>query len=66
MTNPYAGSGDTGSGDTGVDLSGHVTGNPIRAGVGGSVTVGHTWFIIVGALILLWLFGGVLFRHIRM
>lgn len=66
MTNPYSSSGDTGSGDTGVDLTAHTTGNPIRAGVGGQVTVGHTWAIIIGALIILWLLGGGVFRKIRM
>jgi amino acid transporter len=29
-------------------------------------TVGHTWVIIIGALALLWLFGGIVFRSVRM
>lgn len=64
MTNPYQSSGDSGSGDTGVNLDPHITGNPIGKGIG-SVTVGHTWAIIVGALVLLWLYA-VVFRNIRM
>jgi hypothetical protein len=62
-------SADTGSGQTGVNLSAHVTGNPIPgggAGAGANVTVGHTVLLILGALALLWLFGGVLFKSIRM
>jgi hypothetical protein len=59
--------GDTGSGDLGVNLTAHATGNPTRAaGAVGKVTVGHTWIIIVGALALLWLFGGGIFKSIRM
>lgn len=65
MTNPYQGSADYGTnGD--ANLSAHVTGNPIAAGASGQVTVGHTWFIIVGAIIILWLLGGGVFRNIRM
>lgn len=64
MTNPYQSSGDSGSGDTGVNLDPHITGNPISRGIG-SVTVGHTWLIIVAALVLLWLYA-VAFRKIRM
>jgi len=29
-------------------------------------TVGHTWVIIVGALGILWLLGGVAFKSVRM
>lgn len=68
MTNPYYSSGDTGSGEVGVDLDAHATGNPIRGANRGmaSVTVGHTWLIIVLALGLLWLLGGHFFKAIRM
>jgi hypothetical protein len=66
MTNMYQSSADTGSGDVGVNLGAHTTGNPISAGVTGKVTVGHTWLIIVVALILLWVLGGGVFRKIRM
>lgn len=56
-------------GGTGVHLDAHATGNPIPS-IGGSasanVTVGHTWLIVVFALVLLWLFGGAIFRKIRM
>jgi hypothetical protein len=65
MTNPYQSSGDVGS-DGSPDLSAHITGNPFRSGVSGSVTVGHTWVIIVGAILILWLLGGGVFRKIRM
>lgn len=68
MTNPYNSSGDSGSGELGINLDPHATGNPIR-GAGArtaSVTSGHTWLIIVGALIVLWLLGGGAFRSIRM
>lgn len=57
----------TGSGTDGVDLSGHVTGDPIRqGGRGGSATRGHTFLIVAVALLLLWLFGGKLFKSVRM
>lgn len=61
-------SGDTGSGDTGVQLGAHVTGNPIPTGgsIGGNVTVGHTIVIVLGALALLWLFGMGPLRSVRM
>lgn len=57
-----------GSGAVGVNLAPHVTGNPFDDAVSGSasVTVGHTWIIIVGALALLWLLGAGVFRSIRM
>lgn len=29
-------------------------------------TMGHTWVIIVGALVLLWVLGGIAFRTVRM
>jgi amino acid transporter len=29
-------------------------------------TVGHTWVIIVGALAILWVLGGFVFRSVRM
>lgn len=60
-------SGDTGSADTGINLDGHLTGNPIpQAGISANVTVGHTWLIIVGAVALLWLLGGTVFKSVRM
>jgi hypothetical protein len=60
-------SGDTGSGAVGVNLNAHATGNGTpAAAVSANVTVGHTWVIIVGALALLWLFGGGVFKSIRM
>lgn len=64
----YQSSADTGSGELGVDLNPHATGNPIRGGAEklASVTSGHTWLIIVAALGLLWLLGGGVFRGIRM
>ena len=55
-------SGDTGSGQTGVTLSGTVPG----AGFGANVTVGHTVLLILGAVALLWLLGSVVFKSIRM
>lgn len=61
-------SGDTGSGETGVSLGGHVSGNPYpeNASASANVTIGHTWIIVVLALVLLWLLGGVAFKGIRM
>jgi len=64
MTNPYQSSGDSGSGEYGVNLDAHTTGNPIR-NIAGNVTVGHTLTIIFGALAILWLLGFA-FRNIRM
>lgn len=58
-------SGDTGSGDYGVNLDAHATGNPTRK-LSGGITVGHTMLIILVALGLLWLFGGKLLRTVRM
>jgi hypothetical protein len=55
-------SGDTGSGQTGVTLTGAVPG----AGFGANVTVGHTLLLILGAVLLLWLLGAVVFKSIRM
>lgn len=55
-------SGDTGSGQTGVTVSGAIPG----AGFGANVTVGHTLLLILGALLLLWLLGAVVFKSIRM
>lgn len=51
-----------------LNLDAHVTGNPIHSGVGAgaNVTVGHTAVLVLGALALLWLFGGVIFKSIRM
>lgn len=61
-------SADTGSGELGVDLGPHATGNPIRGGGEklAAVTSGHTWLIIVLALAALWLLGGGVFRSLRM
>ena len=55
-------SGDTGSGQTGVTLTGALPG----AGFGANVTVGHTIVLILGAVFLLWLLGAVIFKSIRM
>ena len=55
-------SGDTGSGQTGVTLTGTAPG----ASVGASVTVGHTLLLILGAVLVLWLLGAVVFKSIRM
>lgn len=55
-------SGDTGSGQTGVTLTGNVPG----AGFGANVTVGHTMLLILGAVLILWLLGAVVFKSIRM
>lgn len=51
-----------------INLDAHVSGNPIAgtAGAGANVTVGHTVVLILGALALLWLFGGAVFKSIRM
>lgn len=65
MTNPYQSTGDSGSGESGVNLDAHETGNPIAHGLTANVTVGHTWLIIVGALVLLW-FLAYGFKSIRM
>lgn len=67
-TNPYQSSGDSGSGQLGVNLGAHTTGNPIRQTVSGYQlpTVAHTWLIIVLALALLWVLGGGIFKSIRM
>jgi len=59
-------SADTGSGQVGANLDAHATGNPVAVGGSGSVTVGHTWLIVIGALALLWLLGGVVFKSVRM
>jgi len=61
-------SSDTGSGETGVSLGGHLSGNPLPESISASanVTIAHTWLIIVVALALLWLLGGVAFKGIRM
>lgn len=60
-------SGDTGSGETGINLGAHVSGNGTPQGTAtANVTVGHTWLIIIGALGLLWIMGGGIFKSIRM
>lgn len=56
----------TGSGDLGVDLTPHVTGNPVRGASGGMPTAGWTVVIIAVLLALLWLFGGKIFKSVRM
>lgn len=63
---PGMSSGDSGSQHVGPNLDSHLTGNPIPQATVGQVTVGHTWVIIAGALVLLWILGGVVFRSIRM
>lgn len=63
----YSGSSDSGSGREGVNLSAHITGDPASVtGFGANATAGHTWLIIIVALAILWLFGGVIFKSIRM
>lgn len=66
--NDAYGSGDTGSGETGVNLGAHATGNPFPDSftATANVTVAHTWLIPIVALVLLWLLGGVAFKGIRM
>lgn len=50
-----------------INLNAHVTGNPFPGnGSPAGVTSGHTWLIIVLALVLLWVLGGGVFRKIRM
>ena len=62
MANPLTpSSGDSGSAVLGITLPGAKP-----ADSAAPVTVGHTWVIIVGALALLWLLGGTVFRTIRM
>lgn len=61
----YTSSGDTGSGETGINLAAHATGNPIARGAS-MATAGHTWLIIVAALALLWALGKGVFKGIRM
>lgn len=49
-----------------ISLDAHATGNPIPGNGGrGGASIGHTWLIIVVALVILWLLGGVVFRGIR-
>lgn len=60
MANLSMSSGDTGSGETGVQLNGAA------GGLGANVTVGHTLLLVIGALVLLWLLGAVVFKSIRM
>ena len=51
-------SGASGSLHDGVDLDAHMTGvNPAQRRVSGSSPL-HAWVIIVGLLVILWLFGG--------
>lgn len=51
--------GDTGSGEVGVQLPGGYVAH-------GNVTVSHSAFIILAALLILWLLGAVVFRSVRM
>lgn len=54
---------------TGVNLDAHLTGDPIPSITGSAaanVTVAHTWLIVVVALVMLWIFGGAIFKNIRM
>lgn len=54
---------------TGINLDAHLTGNPtevLNGVASANVTVAHTWLIVVLALALLWLFGGAIFKSIRM
>ena len=53
--NPYGVSDDT----TASNLTGHVTGTNVVSSFGRNVSVNaYAWFYVVGALALLWLFGG--------
>ncbi|MHB1357045.1 MAG: hypothetical protein ACYCZF_13840 [Anaerolineae bacterium] len=61
---PVSHADDTGSLQSG--LKEHITGDPNPGTDSAPVTVAHTMIIIVGALALLWLFGGVVFKKIRM
>lgn len=63
--NPYQSSADQGSGNVGVNLAPHITGNPLSANVAAGPTSGHTWLIIVLALGALWLLA-VGFKSIRL
>lgn len=55
------------SDDAGVHLEAHATGSPYPgARVGGSVTVGHTVFIILLLLVTLWLLGIGPLKKLRM
>lgn len=52
-------SGASGSLHDGVDLDAHMSGvNPAQRKVNGQASPFHGWLIIVGLLVLLWLFGG--------
>lgn len=62
----YQSSGDTGSGETGINLNAHATGNPIPLGGKGIVTSGHTWLLIVAAIAVLWFLGKGVFKGVRM
>lgn len=62
----FGSSGDTGSGEVGVNLGAHATGNPIPSGISGLVSSGHTWLIIALALGLLWALGKGVFKSARM
>lgn len=62
----YQSSGDTGSGETGINLGAHVTGDPIPSGASGLVSSGHTWLIVVLALGILWALGAGMFKSVRM
>ena len=64
--NPYQGTGDTGTSQNGPNITSHTTGDPHSMTNAASATSLHTWLIIGGAVLLLWLFGGVFFKSIRM
>lgn len=51
----------------GADEATGANGRPITGAVNASanVTVGHTWLIIVGAIVLLWLLGSTVFKSVR-
>jgi len=51
--------GDTGSAQVGITLPGGYSAT-------GNATVSHSAFIIIGALVILWLLGAVVFRSVRM
>lgn len=49
-----------------ISLDAHVSGNPIPGnGARGGASVGHTWLIVIVALVILWLLGGIVFKGVR-
>ena len=53
--------------DNGVDLAGHADLGPIKTGFGANLSVdGWVFLMMIGALALLWLFGGVIFKNVNL